>query len=287
MLNDPEPQNKSRPHPLEQRPQPEPSPQGDGPSNQRFTLHIPVVGPYLTQALVAINSVIFFVAFYVISESQLRELYDWGANNHLAVLNFGEFHRLVSAMFLHGDPLHIVFNMYGLYMIGQTIERFFGHARFAIIYFLGGLSGSILSVVLNGPLDRSVGASGAVFALFGALMVFLYKHKKLFGEMGRQQLRQLVLIAGINLLYGFATTLNTSGVQIDNWGHIGGFAGGAVLAWFIGPIFIPKRHPTNPQGLAIDDINPLKRTYNYAIAYGSCLMIMLLAAMFLARNGGF
>lgn len=290
MLNEPPPDNQTeqpkknrRPHPLAQRPEP-PHPSGDpaeGQQGQMVTLHIPVVPPYVTYILVGINSVIFFIAFYVLSPAESNNLYSWGANNHNAVLNFGEYHRLFTSMFLHGGLVHLVFNMYALYVIGQTVERFFGHARFALVYFLGGLGGSILSVVLNDPLVRSVGASGAVFAIFGAEMVFLYKHRKLLGRMAQVQLRQLVIIAGINFLYGFATTLDPSGINIDNWGHIGGFIGGMVLSWFIAPLLIPKRHPTDERGLAIDDINPLQTSSQYIFAYVSGLLFILLAAIYL------
>lgn len=289
MLNEPPPENQKknrRPHPLEQLPEQQPEssrPSGDSGNQpgQMVTLHIPVVPPYITYALVAINSLIFFIVFYVVSPAQLNELYNWGANNHNAVLNFGEYHRLFTSMFLHGSLVHIVFNMYALYVIGQTVERFFGHARFALVYFLGGLGGSVLSVILNDPMVRSVGASGAVFAIFGAEMVFLYKHRKLLGRMAQAQLRQLVIIAGINFLYGFATTFNPGGINIDNWGHIGGFIGGLVLSWLIGPLLIPKRHPTDERGLAIDDINPLQRSSQYVLAYISGLMFILIAAIFL------
>lgn len=282
MSNDPDEKKKQRRvHPLEaQPPPPEPSP--ESPREQRVILHIPVVKPYVMQALIAINAAIFFIAFYIIDQQQFRDLYDWGANNHRYVLQNGQLHRLFSAMFLHGNLMHVVFNMYALWIIGQTVERFFGHARFALIYFLGGLAGSLLSVLLNPASVTSVGASGAVFAIFGAEMVFLYKHQKLLGEMAQAQLRQLVILAGINFLFGIASSFNTSGVSIDNWGHIGGFIGGIALAWIIGPIYIPRRHPTQPDHLAITDINPLEKNQQQVLAYVSVLTITLIVGIVLA-----
>src|SRR5690606_30425031 len=113
------------------------------------------------------------------------------------VLVQGQYHRLFTAMFLHAGLLHIFFNMYALYLFGSILEPLFGHLRFIIIYLLGGLTGSVLSVVLGDPnppfaqmvfAGASVGASGAVFAIFGAEMVFIYRHRALLGERGRAQL---------------------------------------------------------------------------------------------------
>lgn len=292
MLNDPSSEQKNkrqrRPHPLEQRPEPpaKPPTNPDDPApQQRVILHIPVAKPSITYALIAVNVLIFFVVFYMLSPRQFNDLYDWGANNRRAVFDYGEFHRLFTSMFLHGGLVHVIFNMYALYAIGQTVERFFGHVRFAIVYFAGGITGSVLSVLLNGSNVTSVGASGAVFAIFGAEMVFLYKHRKLLGEMARWQLRQLIIVAGINFAYGLATTLNTDGVRIDNWGHIGGMLGGLAVSWLICPLLIPRRHPTDAQGLAISDINPLEKSYQSVLAYVSALLIVLIAASYIARGG--
>jgi len=220
------------------------------------------------------------------SDQQQFELYEWGANNHQAVLEFGELHRLFTSMFLHSETiLHIGFNMYALYIIGMTVERFFGSVRFALVYFLGGLSGSILSVLLNDASTFSVGASGAVFAIFGAEMVFIYKHRKLLGAMGQAQLRQLIIVAGINFAFGFATEFSNGGIRIDNWAHIGGFLGGLAIAWLSGPIFLLKRHPVNEGAFVTEDVNPLQRATQPLLAYVSGLMILVIAGSLLARGG--
>ncbi len=288
MLNDPgeNPQKPRRVHPLEDKtPQPpdNPPPEKD-PQRQRVTLHIPVVTPIVSYTLIGINIMIFITAFYLIPNEQLNQLYDWGANNQQAVLQFGEYHRLLSAMFLHGSLAHIAFNMYALFVIGQTVERFFGHVRFLVVYFLGGLAGSLLSVILNGPQVFSVGASGAVFAIFGAEMVFIYKHRKLLGEMGRAQLRQLIVIAGINFLFGFATSFGSAGVRIDNWGHVGGLIGGLAVAWMIGPVFLVKRHPENHAALITEDSNPLEQQYQPLLILTSMLLAVLIVATMLVRG---
>jgi rhomboid protease GluP len=285
MLNNPPPGKPRRPHPLEQGPMPPPQEPGgpDEPQNQRVMLHIPVVRPYVVYALIAINVLIFFLAFYAFSDIQRLQLYNWGANNQRAVLEFGEYYRLLTAMFLHGSLVHILFNMYALWIIGQTVEGLFGHVRFVLIYFLGGLAGSILSVMLNPAGVTSVGASGAVFAIFGAEMIYLYEHRTLLGAIGRAQLRQLLMIAGINFAYGILTTFSPGGVRIDNWGHVGGFIGGLIMARLIGPIFIVRQHPQVRGALTADDINPLHRRQQPVLIYVSALLTLLILATLLAR----
>jgi len=287
MLNDPPPDNKRprKPHPLEQQPQPpSPPPQGEGePPRQRAQLHIPVVKPTVTQVLIAINAVVFVIAFYVFDAFQRFDLYQWGATNRVEVLIDGEYHRLFTAMFLHGNLPHIVFNMYALWVIGQMVEGFFGHVRFLMVYFLGGVVGSIASAVFNGPDVTSVGASGAVFAVFGAQMVFLYNHRKLFGEMARQQLRQLILIGGLNFAFGIASTFSNDGVNIDNWGHLGGLVGGIAIAYLFGPVFLLERREGTTTDFQAVDVNALETRTQVVFAYISALLILLIAASYLAR----
>ncbi len=284
MLNDPQPGDRERrPHPLEQLPdagKPQPQDQPPERGTQRVMLHIPVARPRLTYALIAVNAFIFVLVYYILSDEQTADVYRWGVNNQRLVLSFGEYHRLLSAMFLHSlaTPAHIVFNMFALYYIGITVERFFGTLRFALIYFLGGLWGSILSVFLNGPDVTSVGASGAVFALVGAEMVFLYFHRKLLGAVAQTRLRSLIIIAGMNFAVGIASAFSTNGPGIDNWGHIGGLAGGVALAWFISPVFILRRHPERPGAFTTEDINPLTERVQVLIVYVSALIGALILA---------
>jgi rhomboid protease GluP len=151
----------------------------------------------------------------------------YGAKNN-QLLAAGQAWRLVSPVFLHVNLLHIGVNMYSLWALGPAVERFFGHARFLVVYLLSGISGVLFSLVMS-P-DLSVGASGAIFGLLGALAAFLYLHRATFGQLGKMQLRQLVFVALINLGMGL-----TPG--IDNWGHVGGLVAGVALAWFLGPHF--------------------------------------------------
>ncbi len=168
------------------------------------------------------------------------------------ILQDGEVYRMLTAIFLHGGLAHLFFNGYALYIVGRDIERLYGHARFLVIYFLGGLTASLVSMVLN-PNAWSVGASGALFAIFGAEMVFFFRHRRLFGPLATQRLNNLVYLLIMNLLIGlFGSAL------IDNWAHVGGFVGGLGLAWLISPQF--KAIPPTPQHpvVELEDANPFQ-----------------------------
>ncbi len=276
-----------RPHPLEV-PDALLSQSSEAPPRPRGTVHIRVVKPYVTYGLMAVNIAIFIFMFYLATPMQIFEIYHWGASNHIEVFQGGQYHRLISAMFLHSSAVHIIFNMLALYSIGTTVERFFGHVRFAIIYILGGLTGSVLSAILNPPLVTSVGASGAVFAIFGAQYVFWYRHRKLFGEAAKQQLRQLVIFAGINFAVGIISTLNLGEgqVRIDNWGHLGGLLGGLALAWLISPNLLLERYTEGEENrFKAVDVNPLPQHYTNLILFVSGLMAVVVIATFLARGG--
>jgi rhomboid protease GluP len=138
----------------------------------------------------------------------------------------GEYWRLITPIFFHASLLHVFFNMYALYNVGRQIERPLGYARFLMIYFFSGVAGGLASFLFT-P-SYSLGASGAVFGLIGALAVFLFRHKRLLGPVGRSMFYNVIFIIVMNLAISFSP-------GIDLWGHIGGLTAGAVLAWLLGP----------------------------------------------------
>lgn len=289
MLNDPPPERR-KPHPLEREPVRPPAPpdgQPPPPPRQQVILHIPTVKPNVTYAIIALNVLVF--VFRLSSRQIDQQVFLWGANNPVDVLQNGEVYRLLTSMFLHAsifsgyggyaleNSLHLIFNMYVLYIIGRQVEQLFGHLRFGLIYLLGGLGGSVLSAALSGGNSYSVGASGAVFAVIGAQFVYLFQHRRLLGARGRAQMQNLIILAVINLFFGVLTGLGGSGVLVDNWAHLGGVLGGLVLTWGIGPIFILRRHPEQPNELLAEDINPLKNRYWVLTLYVVALMLILIA----------
>ncbi|MBE7433866.1 MAG: rhomboid family intramembrane serine protease [Anaerolineales bacterium] len=144
-------------------------------------------------------------------------------------IDSGQVWRLITPVFLHGSLMHIFFNMYALFSIGNLLERQFGHGRFLLLYFLGAFSGNVLSYLFTQ--GWSVGASTAVFGLIAAEAIFFYQNRELFGSHARAAISNAVFIIAINLFLGLAP-------NIDTWGHIGGLFGGAIFAWFAGPKWI-------------------------------------------------
>lgn len=274
MLNEPPPEK--RPHPLERQPAPEAQA-----NPNRVMLHIPISKPYVTYALLALNITIFFAGL-LIPDLDLQ-LLRGGANNQIQVLREGEYLRLFSAMFLHGGLMHLFFNVYALFAVGSNIEGLFGHVRFALIYMLGGLTGSLFSIMFNSPQTLSVGASGAVFALFAAELVYLYQHRKLLGPNGRAQLQNLLLVAGFNFALGIFSSLGLTPLNIDNWAHIGGFIGGALLTWYIGPLLMIRQHPQREGAYLAEDINPLAQRYQVISLYSAALLVVLIVATLATR----
>lgn len=229
---DPQPDSRDLAAPAPAR-APEPDLTGGSPLG-RPRFFIPVVKPYVTYGLVAANLIVFVLAFAyglwqyrVWTGSQdMRVLVDLGAKvNELITL--GQAWRLFTAMFLHIGPLHLLFNLYALFAIGTLIEGYYGHVRYALIYFLGGLLGSIGSYAFTTA--PSAGASGGIFAITGATAVYFFRYRENFGTRGRAVLQNMLFIIGVNLAFGFV------GSGVDNWGHLGGLFGGALVAWGLLP----------------------------------------------------
>ncbi|HEX2196680.1 MAG TPA: rhomboid family intramembrane serine protease, partial [Actinomycetota bacterium] len=139
----------------------------------------------------------------------------------------GQFYRLLTSIFLHAplrgsfSILHIAFNMYVLSMYGPQVEQTFGTARFVFFYFATGFFASAVSYNLNDCIV-GYGASGAVFGMFGVLLVYLYNRRS--STIASAYLRDIGIFIAINLMFGFTIR------GIDNFAHIGGLIGGMGLA---------------------------------------------------------
>ena len=145
-----------------------------------------------------------------------------GANIR-ALLQAGEIWRLVTAAFLHANLIHLALNMYSLYIVGSQIETFLGKVKFLIIYFISAIAGCLLSAVSSG--SPSVGASGAIFGLLGALLYFGYHYRTYLGNVVKTQILPIIVL---NLAIGFMST------SIDNFAHIGGLIGGIFTTMALG-----------------------------------------------------
>jgi rhomboid protease GluP len=139
----------------------------------------------------------------------------------------GEYWRLWTVTLLHGSPLHLVFNMYALYLAGPIVERWYGSATFLVMYLACAAAGSVASFAFGGSAP-SVGASGAVFGLFGILLAAGRLHHPVDGQ-SRALISQLGMLILINILFGFAVQ------GIDNAAHLGGLAAGLWLGAMLPP----------------------------------------------------
>lgn len=274
----PEDENKRQSHPLTdiaEQAQQQPKKKAKQTVNLRFPET--VTKPRLTYILIGINVFIWSLQFFV-PQNIVVALFNGALLDVDAVLNQRQIYRLVTAMFLHIEIYHILFNCMALYYIGQYVERFFGPRRFIIIYLLGGVAGSILSlyVGLNG-----LGASGAVMAIWGAEVVFWYRHRQMFGTIAIKRLRMTAFIIIFNFVVGFAA--NAQGTaNIGNFAHLGGLIGGAILAWLIGPRFFAMRvKDPKPKQMPIRIVqaNPLMLRVRDILLYSAGLAAMLLLAM--------
>jgi membrane associated rhomboid family serine protease len=133
----------------------------------------------------------------------------------------GDYYRLLTPMLLHGNLLHIALNMMVLWIYGPFVEQGLGRARFLAVYVVSGFLGSAASFALGSFRSFSVGASGAIFGVVGALLVFLYHRRR--STFVASFLRDLMLFIGLNLLLGFVLP------SVDYLAHMGGLAAGMAL----------------------------------------------------------
>jgi membrane associated rhomboid family serine protease len=150
----------------------------------------------------------------------------WGVKSNPHIDN-GEVWRLITPIFIHIGLLHLFFNSYALWAVGQQVEKLYGPARFVILYILTGVAG-VLGSYFYHPDAVSAGASGAIFGLFGVLLVFGIKYRKTLPPFFARAVGTGVLpVIIINLIIGFSIP------AIDNSAHISGLIAGAILAALI------------------------------------------------------
>ncbi len=164
----------------------------------------------------------------------------------------GQYWRLFTAMFLHVGLTHLIFNGIGLIIFGRLLERLYGHYRFAIIYVLAGLGGSVVSYLFNTN-AIGAGASGAIFGVLGALVGYFFARRDVLGEMGRQNLTGILILAAINLAFGFVIP------GIDNFAHLGGLFSGVMLGLAFAPRYRLVFDPSSFSSRLVDTNSVLRR----------------------------
>ena len=197
-------------------------------------------------------------------------------SRHIAA---GDYWRLLTATFLHSGIAHLGLNCLGLFIFGQQIEQLYGRGRFLLIYVVSGLTGSVTSYLLNlslTPNSIGVGASGAIFGLLGALVAFFIYHRDRLGSMGRQSLIGLLVLAAINLFFGFAIS------GVDNYAHIGGFAAGVLLGVSLSPVYRSVYDQFGAVPRLVDTNSILKRWWIIPVAGA----VLIAGALLGDRNAG-
>lgn len=176
--------------------------------------------PFITYFLIALNVFFFLIPRLMGNFQLILDMYCV----HGPSIRAGQYYRLLSGIFLHANLVHLMFNCYALYIIGSQIENFLGKIKYIIIYLISGIVGSLFSIVFMGN-SASVGASGAIFGLMGALVYFGYYYRVYLGNVVKSQIIPLILL---NLGLGFMMS------GIDNAAHIGGLIGGLFVTMALG-----------------------------------------------------
>jgi rhomboid protease GluP len=202
---------------------------------KRFLLKLVNIDDAIT-TIIMINVVMFGISIFInYSDIRLninpldflapgsKSLFFLGATGTVPIYNYGHWWTLLTANYLHGGLLHIIFNMIALNQVGTLIAKVFGVYRFWIIYTVSGVLGYFLSVIMN--IQFTIGASAAVCGLIGAGCYF---GKSQGGEYGHFIYHRLSGWIISLFLFGFLVN------GINNWGHAGGLLGGILIAWLVG-----------------------------------------------------
>jgi len=185
----------------------------------------------ITYSLIIINILVYLISSFAskdIVDMDMRALVDMGALFGPYTVLESQWWRLFSAMFLHGGITHLLMNMFSLYLIGRTAENYFDMKSYISIYLFSGLIGGLVSLYVH-PVSVGVGASGAIFGVFGALAGFFLAHREKIASHTKAFMKDFVIIMGINLIIGFSIE------SVDVSAHIGG-----LLIGFIGGFMLSK-----------------------------------------------
>jgi membrane associated rhomboid family serine protease len=185
--------------------------------------------PVASYVIIGVTIVVSLVALQPVGNQLLTAL--WLDKQALAA---GEWWRLVTPVLVHGSLLHLLFNMYFLYLVGPLVEQLYGSFRFVVLYLLTAAAGSAASFLVGGPYP-SVGASGAIFGLCGVLIAVSAVHRPVLDRRGRALMSQIGALVALNLVigFGFGALLDA---RIDNAAHVGGLLAGLWLGFVLPPV---------------------------------------------------
>lgn len=174
--------------------------------------------------LIILNVLVFLVSESAGSSQDVMHMLDLGAAYTPLITENGEVYRLFTSIFLHFGISHLMNNMLVLFVLGSRLERAVGKLRFLAVYLFGGTAANIISMFLElktGEYSVSAGASGAVFAVMGAMIYIVLRNR---GRLEDLTVRQILIMAAFSLYFGFTST------GVDNTAHVGGLLAGLVLA---------------------------------------------------------
>ena len=178
----------------------------------------------VTAGLILLNILVFLAVEFTGSSQNTMHMLDCGAAYTPMIVQGGEYYRLFTCMFLHFGIEHLLNNMLVLFVLGSRLERVIGKIKFLLLYLLGGVLGNVISLYLELHAQNfavSAGASGAVFAVMGAMIYIVIRNK---GRLGDLSMRQILIMAAFSLYFGFA------GTGVDNTAHVAGMVSGFLLA---------------------------------------------------------
>lgn len=259
--------------------QPYPQRQETPPPLRPRALALPSHRVILTPLLLGINIVVFLILSYlsrggfmdsVLGGADGYTLVMLGAKENTLILS-GEYWRLLTPVFLHIGIVHLLLNSYALNIFGREVEGLFGSVRFAVIYLLAGIAGTLLSFAFSPSV--AAGASGAIFGVIGAMAAFLIQNRQTLGEQGKKHLQSLAGMIGINLVLGFTLA------GIDNYGHMGGLISGFILGYLLSPIYTIERTFEPPDYHRVVERPPRIPTAAIAVASIIILGVLLWVAL--------
>lgn len=180
--------------------------------------------PFCCTGIIVVNVLVFLVMELFMSDAQYNQVIAQFGSMWTAVRYHKEYYRFVTSIFLHSGMEHLFQNMLILFFVGQILEKVISKSKFLVIYFASGIIADAVSMGYNMVNNRSavsVGASGAIFGLIGAMLYIVIRNK---GRLHDISIRQMVLFVGFSLYGGFASS------NVDNAAHVGGFLAGFILA---------------------------------------------------------
>ena len=178
----------------------------------------------ITVLFILLNILIFLVVDFTGGSENTAHMIECGAAYPPLILENGEIYRLFTCMFLHFGIEHLLNNMLVLFVLGSRLEQAIGKIKFLLIYLIGGVLGNVISLLIElrtQDFAVSAGASGAVFAVMGAMIYIVIRNK---GWLGDLSMRQILVMAAFSLYFGFASE------GVDNIAHIGGLLCGFLTA---------------------------------------------------------